>query len=1481
MKLLKYFLSIIIFSVSLIANHNIVNDVANLSANALYNLDEDQAIMTLKPYMQQHPEIKAIKIIDNTDDSIFAVLQYKNNKIIHTQTLLNNYSNLLHSQSKIVYNNEEIGKIDIYYTKTNTLNLSNEEMNFIQKHIPIHYVYDPNWKPFEFRNEINEHDGMIAEILQIIKNKTKLNFIPVNVKSWKEAKEFINNKKADMFSAVSETDKRKTYLNFPKKSILNYNAVLISKKGNTCTDFKQCHKTVGIKKGYVLTDFIKKNYPNLTIIDISSTADGFTKLEQDAIDFYLNNSVIANYYINHKGFNNLTVAKELDYEFHLKIALRKELPTIILDIIDKALNAIPTKKKKQIYYSWVKGKQDTQKVKLTIKEKDWINSHIVTVGVENWMPVVFSNTGKDIDGICGDFTKKIIERTGLQIKVVNDTWNKLLMDFKDKKIDLLPATYYTDARAKYGLYSDGYFKMKDSIYFKSTTKGIHSLKDLEGKTLAIPKGYGTIDKLKATFPKINLVFTKDLDDSINRVLNGRVTAFYEGQIAAQAKIDSELIKGLSSVSVKAFKAPLIYYFSNIDEPILRSIIQKGLKSITYQEKYMIMSKWVGSNQKILLTQEEQTWLDKHIKIKYAFDPNWKPFEWADEVREHKGIVSDIIKLIEQKSDINIEPIYSKSWADVLFKIKHHTADMFLTGEIPNSDKFNFTTHTILTSPYVFISRVNDEYLNGFESLKNKKVGVFKASTIDQLLSTEKPDLKLIKFTNDETALEMIKNNQLDVAILSANLAKYYINIHGYNSTLKIAYKTKYNLNLKFAMDKSLGIIPIHIIDKALEFISEKEISDIIDKWTDLKIQNKTDWVLLWQIGAVVLLIIIFMIWNNRRLNLMVKEKTADIEQQKKELENLSTSLELKVKERTKELDSERKLISSIVNSQDSIVVTSDGKVLKTINQAFKDFYNLDSIDDFEKKYGPCICDSFEKNVSSEYLKKDMDGTPWVQYMLDRPSEHFKVLIKKDTTPHIFSISLDSFIFEDQKFVTVVLNDITDLEEAKQQVEAIHKHTRESIEYASLIQGALIPQHGAMEPFFKDHFVTWTPKDTVGGDIWLFNKLRHKDECLLFFIDCTGHGVPGAFVTMIVKSIEREIVSNIKKHPEFDISPAIIMGYFNKTMKKLLRQENEDSLSNAGWDGGIIYYNRRTQILKFAGAETPLFYIDENNQLQTIKGNRYSVGYKKCDPNYQYKETIINVQEGMKFFCTTDGYLDQNGGPKDFPFGKKRFSNIIQEYHNEPMAELQTIFQMKMMEWESMIPNNDRNDDITVIGFTIDSKSEFIEDTKEEIVKYDGVMTQNVIATAIDNIEAKISNVGIMGTISTITIEYCQNMMNYSKGIRATDSNDTIVPAGSIEVQYLNEEYYEIMATNIISKDDKEKIEPKLEEIKQLDKAGIKKRYKELRRSGENTHGKGGGIGLYEIAKVSNSIEYKFKAINEDKYYFTMKSIVKPIKREKR
>jgi len=291
----------------------------------------------------------------------------------------------------------------------------------------------------------------------------------------------------------------------------------------------------------------------------------------------------------------------------------------------------------------------------------------------------------------------------------------------------------------------------------------------------------------------------------------------------------------------------------------------------------------------------------------------------------------------------------------------------------------------------------------------------------------------------------------------------------------------------------------------------------------------------------------------------------------------------------------------------------------------------------------------------------------------------------------FGIVIDGF----NTMLATIQEQNQTMHKAKLEIEAIHKNTQSSIEYAALIQDAIIPNNEHFHKFFQEYFTIWSPRDVVGGDIYLFEELRDGDECIIMYIDCTGHGVPGAFLTMLVKALERQIISEINLTKEA-VSPSKILSFFNKNMKQLLKQESQESLSNVGFDGGIFYYNKKEKIVRFAGAETPLYYI-QNNALQIIKGDRYSVGYKKCDLDYHYTEHTLDVTQGMCFYLTTDGFIDQNGGEKSFSFGKKRFLKLIEQYHNKPMAQQKEIFTQELANYQG---EEERNDDITLIGLKI-------------------------------------------------------------------------------------------------------------------------------------------------------------------------------------
>jgi serine phosphatase RsbU (regulator of sigma subunit) len=402
----------------------------------------------------------------------------------------------------------------------------------------------------------------------------------------------------------------------------------------------------------------------------------------------------------------------------------------------------------------------------------------------------------------------------------------------------------------------------------------------------------------------------------------------------------------------------------------------------------------------------------------------------------------------------------------------------------------------------------------------------------------------------------------------------------------------------------------------------------------------------------------------------------------------------KLVERTLELDREKQFINSVMDSQNNIVITLENQEIKLANRAFFDFFGIRDLKEFRNTIAGSISDLFSDS-SPDCIQANMLDISWVEYIDQRQGELHKAIMEIDGLPHVFSISADKFKFQNEELHTVVFTDITELERIRNKIELINKNTRDSIKYASLIQNSIVPSRNDYQFFFDDSFIYWKPKDIVGGDIYIFDILKSNQECLSMVIDCTGHGVPGAFVTMLVKAIERKIVANLS--PTEEISVANIFSEFNKELKNILKQEKDsNALSNVGFDGAILYYNKTEQIMKYSGSNTPLFYV-KDGELNLIKGDKQSIGYKSSDINYQFNEHTLKTEKGMIFYITSDGYLDQNGGEKLFPFGKKKFKSIIEKNHDKPLSEQKQIFMNELNIYKG---NEEQTDDITLLALKI-------------------------------------------------------------------------------------------------------------------------------------------------------------------------------------
>lgn len=264
-----------------------------------------------------------------------------------------------------------------------------------------------------------------------------------------------------------------------------------------------------------------------------------------------------------------------------------------------------------------------------------------------------------------------------------------------------------------------------------------------------------------------------------------------------------------------------------------------------------------------------------------------------------------------------------------------------------------------------------------------------------------------------------------------------------------------------------------------------------------------------------------------------------------------------------------------------------------------------------------------------------------------------------------------------------------VEERTRELRTQNQKIMDSIDYAEKLQQTIIPSEALMREVLPNSFLIWKPRDIVGGDFYWLDK--KKDSILVVVGDCTGHGVPGALMTMAVVPILQHIV-----HEFGHQDPGAILKEVNVRLRAAL-QKDKTVIADEGLDLGVCIIKQNK--IKFAGAKTDL-YLTTSNKVEVVRGDRKSIGYRRGDPDYNFSTVSLNTQEIEYLYLTTDGFLDQNGGPKNHSYGKKRFVSLIEEVGGLSTQEQRQRFVQSFEQFKESEP---QRDDVTVIGFQVNPK----------------------------------------------------------------------------------------------------------------------------------------------------------------------------------
>ncbi len=500
-----------------------------------------------------------------------------------------------------------------------------------------------------------------------------------------------------------------------------------------------------------------------------------------------------------------------------------------------------------------------------------------------------------------------------------------------------------------------------------------------------------------------------------------------------------------------------------------------------------------------------------------------------------------------------------------------------------------------------------------------------------------------------------------------------------------------------------------LADKELKE-KQAKIKEIDERLNESNDTVETQKGVIYVFAAFVLIILVLIAFSVRanqkkkQANLLLNKQKDALHKQKEEIEAQTVQLE--------SVNTELEKLSIVASKTDNAVTIMDaegnfewinagytrlfGYTLQLLTQELdENIKNISGNDKIRNIVNNCIKNKETVFYENKSVTRSGKGV-WVQTTLTPILDENEQVIKL--------VSIDTDISKQKEAEEEIRQQSEELiaqkDELKQQnkeIEEQHSSIQSSIRYAKSIQNSILPIHDNINQFVNS-FILFMPKDIVSGDFYWFAHLPAKDgyteKIFLAAVDCTGHGVPGAFMSLIGNRLLNEIVMEKKV-----VAPRQILEHLDKGVIKALRQQIRDN--NDGMDVCLIrieFCKDGKQRLKFSGAKRPLFYHKKGEtEIRILNADRKSIGGTQIKrSNVQFTDQEVELEFGDKFWLSTDGLIDQNNKERK-RFGTPRFIKLLNEIANKSLQEQENEFIKSLITYQG---SENQRDDITVIGIEI-------------------------------------------------------------------------------------------------------------------------------------------------------------------------------------
>ena len=569
---------------------------------------------------------------------------------------------------------------------------------------------------------------------------------------------------------------------------------------------------------------------------------------------------------------------------------------------------------------------------LNEKEKKWIENNSINVGITNLYPLSYLNKDYQRDGFSNDILELIIKKFQIKTKTVDVNQGNIEFAFENGEIDLVPVINNSNTNSNFGVYSSDILKIKNILFVKKEQNKISSSSDLNYKRVAILDEIGMISNIQRKYPKIKIVKTKGIEESVQKLLEGSVDALIASPITIQKYLEDNLIIDLKAIPLINFEPSIFSFFINKNKTELISILEKGLDSISIKELKELFDKWFLKDLAelpLILTKEEEEYLQKKTSIKMCVDPDWMPYEKIEN-HKHVGIVADYMKDFEKKIGIPITLVETKNWTQSLEYAENRNCDILsLVMDTKNRREYMNFTKPYITAPLVLVTKRNVSFINDLNGLENRKIGIQKDFSYNEIIRQNYPNLQVVDVDHLRDGLKKVERGEL-FGQVSTHLNVAYAFQEEFYGSLQISGKfdNKWFLSVGVRNDDP---ILLNIFGKVVNSISDENKQKIINNWVTVNYEKNIDYKLFWSILSILIFILLLILYTYILQSRYIKKLT----KAKEEIEMLNSTLEKKVQLRTQELELSNKNLKLKTSELEYLNNTLDTRIKEEINNRKK------------------------------------------------------------------------------------------------------------------------------------------------------------------------------------------------------------------------------------------------------------------------------------------------------------------------------------------------------------------------------------------------------------------------------------------------------------------------------------------------------------------------------------------------------------------